>query len=141
MRRAGGGSWTLQRRRASVLAASRVAVFVPRVLLTLAAFLLLCASAKAQEKVTETLRVPTVDGKEVSVEVTRPAQGRVPVILTYSPYNDLSGNGASDDRWVPLGYARAIGDVLGTRNSSGCWDYGGPKEQQSGVDLVNFLAA
>ena len=31
--------------------------------------------------------------------------------------------------------------MLGTRNSSGCWDYGGADEQQSGVDLVNFLAA
>ena len=30
--------------------------------------------------------------------------------------------------------------MIGTRNSSGCWDYGGAKEQQSGVDLVNFLA-
>jgi X-Pro dipeptidyl-peptidase len=107
----------------------------------MAAFFCLCGSAIAQESVTETLRVPTVDGKEVSVEVTRPASGRVPVILTYSPYNDLAGDGASNDRWVPLGYARARGDVLGTRNSSGCWDYGGPKEQQSGVDLVNFLAA
>jgi X-Pro dipeptidyl-peptidase len=35
---------------------------------------------------------------------------------------------------------RAVADVLGTRNSSGCWDYGGPKEQRSGVDLVKFLA-
>jgi len=43
--------------------------------------------------------------------------------------------------FVPKGYARAVADVLGTRNSSGCWDYGGRKEQQSGVDLVNALAA
>ena len=42
---------------------------------------------------------------------------------------------------MPKGYARAVADVLGTRNSSGCWDYGGADEQQSGVDLVNFLAA
>jgi X-Pro dipeptidyl-peptidase len=34
-----------------------------------------------------------------------------------------------------------VAAVPGTRNSSGCWDYGGLKEQQSGVDLVNFLAA
>jgi X-Pro dipeptidyl-peptidase len=70
------------------------------------------------------------------------------VILTYSPYNTLSENTtpnlANDDlgqRYVPRGYARAVADVLGTRNSSGCWDYGGADEQQSGVDLVNFLAA
>ena len=28
----------------------------------------------------------------------------------------------------------------GLRNSTGCWDYGGPLEQQSGVDLVAALA-
>jgi predicted acyl esterase len=70
------------------------------------------------------------------------------VILTYSPYNTLSEymtpNLANDDigqRYVPKGYARAVADVLGTRNSSGCWGYGDANEQQSGVDLVNFLAA
>ena len=41
---------------------------------------------------------------------------------------------------MPRGYARAVADVIGTRNSSGCWDYGGAAEQQSGVDLVNFLS-
>ena len=66
------------------------------------------------------------------------------MILTYSPYNVINEPEPSNDalatRYIPKGYARAVGDVLGTRNSSGCWDYGGPKEQQSGVDLVNFLA-
>ena len=100
------------------------------------------APALAQDPgvVTETLRVPTVDGKEVSVEITRPDGVRAPVILTYSPYNHIRTGDAIRDRYVPKGYARAVADVLGTRNSSGCWDYGGPKEQQSGVDLVNFLA-
>jgi X-Pro dipeptidyl-peptidase len=77
-----------------------------------------------------------------------PGDPDAPVILTYSPYNTLSEttspNLANDDlgqRYVPLGYARAVADVLGTRNSSGCWDYGGPLETRSGVDLVNFLAA
>ena len=49
-------------------------------------------------------------------------------------------NDALGEQFVPRGYARAVADVLGTRNSSGCWDYGGPKETQSGVDLVKFLA-
>jgi X-Pro dipeptidyl-peptidase len=124
-------------------AVSSVEGFVRRSILTLLALLTLAAPAAAQEPtVTETLRVPTVDGKEVSVEVTRPASGRAPVILTYSPYNSI-GAALGDDvgaRYIPKGYVRAIADVLGTRNSSGCWDYGGPKEQQSGVDLVNFLA-
>src|SRR5215207_7576063 len=93
-------------------------------------------------------RVPTVGGAEIAVEVMRPADNPdAPVILTYSPYNTLcettTPNLANDDlgqHYVPKGYARAVADVLGTRNSSGCWDYGGKDEQQSGVDLVNALA-
>ncbi|HZI91366.1 MAG TPA: CocE/NonD family hydrolase [Thermoleophilaceae bacterium] len=113
--------------------------------------LVLPAAAQAQaetETVYETLSVPTVDGDFLHVEIARPAgQDNVPVILTYSPYNSLSEgttpNLANDDlgqRYVARGYARAVADVLGTRNSSGCWDYGGLKEQQSGVDLVNALS-
>ncbi len=105
--------------------------------------------ALAAEPVFEKYKVPTVDGAEVNVEVMRPADNAdAPVILTYSPYNTLSEtttpNLANDDigqHFVERGYARAVADVLGTRNSSGCWDYGGADEQQSGVDLVNFLAA
>ncbi len=112
-------------------------------LLSLALFLLVPAAAQA-ETVTESYRVPTVGGAQVYVEVTRQAGVRSPVILTYSPYNVLGeGQETQDkygDRYVPRGYARAVADVIGTRNSSGCWDYGGAAEQQSGVDLVNFLS-
>ncbi|MGH3355033.1 MAG: CocE/NonD family hydrolase, partial [Nocardioidaceae bacterium] len=69
---------------------------------------------------------------------------RQPVLLTYSPYNSLGEpEPASDElaeRYVPRGYARAVADVLGTRGSTGCWDYGGRREQQSGVDVVQWLA-
>ena len=118
--------------------------------LTMAAVVLAFAAAPASaEIVHEKYRVPTVDGAEIAVEVMRDDdfKGRVPVLLTLSPYNTLgetrSGSLANDalgKRYVPRGYARAVADVLGTRNSSGCWDYGGPKETQSGVDLVKFLA-
>jgi len=105
---------------------------------------LLVPAAASAETVTESYRVPTVGGAEVSVEVTREKGVSAPVILTYSPYNVLNEGGETSDkygdRYVPRGYARAVADVIGTRNSSGCWDYGGAKEQQSGVDLVNFLA-
>jgi X-Pro dipeptidyl-peptidase len=105
--------------------------------------------ALGAEPVFEEYKVPTVGGAEIAVEVMRPADNPdAPVILTYSPYNTLSEtttpNLANDDigqRYVPMGYARAVADVLGTRNSSGCWNYGGADEQQSGVDVVNFLAA
>ncbi len=112
--------------------------------------LLAVAAAPAPAKVVyETYRVPTVDGAEIAVEVMRDDEvRRAPVLLTYSPYNTLyesrSGNLANDaygQRYVKKGYARAVADVLGTRNSSGCWDYGGRKETQSGVDVVKFLAS
>ena len=125
---------------------------MPRIVLTaLLALALLpsAANAQAEDTIYESLSIPTVDGDRIHVEVARPkGVADAPVILTYSPYNSLSEgtepNLAYDElglRYVPKGYARAVADVLGTRNSSGCWDYGGRKEQQSGVDLVNALAA
>jgi X-Pro dipeptidyl-peptidase len=111
--------------------------------------LALPGAALGAEPIFEKYKVPTVNGAEINVEVMRPADNPdAPVVLTYSPYNTLSEtnspNLANDDlgqHYLEKGYARAVADVLGTRNSSGCWDYGGLKEQQSGVDLVNFLAA
>ncbi|MDP9405337.1 MAG: CocE/NonD family hydrolase, partial [Actinomycetota bacterium] len=91
--------------------------------------------------------VPSVDGSVIRVEIRRDPKfdaAKQPVILTYSPYNTLGEPRPAEDpvgdRYVPNGYARAVADVLGTRGSTGCWDYGGPKEQQSGIDVVKFLA-
>lgn len=105
------------------------------------------AHAVASDVVYEVRYVPTVGGAEIRVEIQRDrrfdAAGQ-PVILTYSPYNSINGaKPAADsiaDRYVPQGYARAVADVLGTRGSTGCWDYGGAAEQQSGVDVVKYLA-
>jgi X-Pro dipeptidyl-peptidase len=74
----------------------------------------------------------------------------VPVVLTYSPYNDIrspqseleSTTGVLDgttDYYVPRGYARAVFDVVGTRNSGGCYDYGGYRERITGKKLVEYL--
>src|SRR3954470_3717725 len=120
---------------------------LPRVLvLALLAAGLLAAPARAAN-VEETIKVPTKDGR-IWAEIVRPdTKEKVPIILTYSPYNSLGenpGGSVADDSlaatFTPKGYARVVADVLGTRNSTGCWDYGGRKEQQSGVDLVNALA-
>ncbi len=118
----------------------------PCLLLT-ALFAALAAAPAHAAVVEKTYRVPTVDGAEVAVEVMRDDAAKPgPVLLTYSPYNTLGetrsslANDAHGRRLVPRGYVRAVADVLGTRNSSGCWDYGGPKETQSGVDLVKWLA-
>jgi len=105
------------------------------------------ASAAAADEVYEVHYVDSVDGAKIRVEVWRDTAfdaARQPVILTYSPYNSLSepepARDALGETYVPQGYARAVADVLGTRGSTGCWDYGGPKEQQSGVDVVEYLA-
>jgi X-Pro dipeptidyl-peptidase len=89
-------------------------------------------------------------------EVVRPvdADGEVvtdtPVILTYSPYNVIrsatnhTGSIATDAvarYFVPRGYARAAFDVVGTRESSGCYDYGGIRERETGADVVDHLGS
>ncbi|MGH3327365.1 MAG: CocE/NonD family hydrolase [Streptomycetales bacterium] len=104
-------------------------------------------SAAAQEEYSVHF-VPTVGGAVIRVEIWRDASydaAGQPVLLTYSPYNTLGEPDPARDslgeRYVPRGYARAVADVRGTRGSTGCWDYGGAAEQQSGVDLVEWLAA
>jgi X-Pro dipeptidyl-peptidase len=84
-------------------------------------------------------------GAKVRIEVQRDASiDDQPVILTLSPYNSLGEPTPAADavakRYVPQGYARAKADVIGTRGSTGCWDYGGAVEQQSGADVVRWLA-
>ena len=69
----------------------------------------------------EVIRPLTDDGKDVNA----------PVILTYSPYNIIGSpinqaasiaDDATAAYYVPRGYARAVFDVVGTRESSGCYD-------------------
>ena len=105
------------------------------------------AAAAESDQVYEVRYVPTVGDAVIRVEIWRDASydaDKQPVILTYSPYNSLAEPETARDSvgetFVPQGYARAVADVLGTRGSTGCWDYGGRKEQQSGVDVVKWLA-
>ncbi|HVF20307.1 MAG TPA: CocE/NonD family hydrolase [Mycobacteriales bacterium] len=98
------------------------------------------------EHVQEAIRVPTRHGTLFGF-VARPVVPDgvlVPTILTYSPYNSIgcpsnAGCDVNDAFYVPRGYARAVFDVVGTRESSGCYDYGGIRERESGFDLVEFL--
>ena len=101
------------------------------------------------QSVTEEYRVPTEHGTIFGL-VRRPvvpAGVKVPVILTYSPYNVQSrpSNQFSDisdamaNFYVPRGYARAWFDLVGTRESSGCYDYGGIRERETGAAVVDFL--
>ena len=105
------------------------------------------ARAATSDQTYEVHQVETVGGAVIRVEVWRDTSfdaAKQPVLLTYSPYNSLSepepARDSLGETFVPKGYARVVADVLGTRGSTGCWDYGGAKEQQSGVDVVKYLA-
>ena len=79
----------------------------------------------------------------LEVEHLTDSQGGIvpaPVILTYSPYSILGRNGDAA-HWNALGYSRAYADVVGTGNSGGCWDYGGPAEKQTAYDVIEAIAA
>jgi X-Pro dipeptidyl-peptidase len=103
--------------------------------------------AAAADIAYDVVQVPTVGGAHIRVEIQRDKRfdaAKQPVILTYSPYSSLAEPQTAADgiasRYNPLGYARAVADVIGTRGSSGCWDYGGKVEQQSGADVVRYLS-
>ncbi len=100
----------------------------------------LAVPGPAHAAVTRTYIVPTRHGS-IFLEVAHPsADGKTPVVLTYSPYSAL---GRNDDagRWTGLGMARASADVVGTGNSGGCYDYGGKREKETAYDLVEWIAA
>jgi X-Pro dipeptidyl-peptidase len=106
------------------------------------------------EWVYEEYRVPTDHGTIYGI-VERPVvpEGTlVPIILTYSPYNSLGrpANGAEAafehldgyaGYYVPRGYARALFDLVGTRESGGCPDFGGIRERETGAAVVDFLGS
>lgn len=111
------------------------------------ALLALPAPPASAAPVTSVHYVPTTlqDGstEHIRVEVRRDdrfdAQGQG-VLGSMSPYNlTPTGTGVGNGRSAE-GIAQAQIDVLGTRGSTGCWDYGGFDEMQAGVDAVRFLA-
>lgn len=126
-----------------------------RLLLSLSALALLVAGlslpSRAAESpypgfVAESAYVPTPHG-DVYVEFHRPAKGRMPVILQMTPYRYLYGNlraqgvqtSSYSERYTQQGYAVAFADLLGTGESDGCWDYGGPAEAAAGAAVVEWF--
>lgn len=95
------------------------------------------------------LTVAAADGTPLRVSVWRPETDEpVPVILVQSPYWSFLGDAKAGDRptwyidyFVPRGYAVALGEMRGTRDSGGCWDFGGELDQRDGYDVVEGLAA
>lgn len=91
---------------------------------------------------TEDLMVPSFDGTELHVQVTRPVtKGKVPAVLVSSPYY---AGGVSDRPyvmdWVPRGYAVVTADVRGYNLSGGCVEVWGPNEQEDQAFLVEWIA-
>ena len=104
------------------------------------------------------------------VDIIRPRTKpgvRVPTIMDASPYFNTLGRGWQgdcktptstpsvpqplcpsftpfpefyDDYFVPRGYAVALMDLRGTRNTSGCQVYGDRDEALDGVDVVDWIA-
>ena len=129
---------------AGMISGSSRARLVGALLLAVVTVPALPASA---ETVTSVHYVPTQlpDGTSelIRVEVRRDVrfdergQG---VLGTMSPYNLTPTGTGVGDGMSGEGIASAQIDVLGTRGSTGCWDYGGRNEMKAGVDAVRFLA-
>jgi putative CocE/NonD family hydrolase len=98
--------------------------------------------------VVKTTNVPVTmsDGTVLYVDVIRPANsggqalpGRLPVLLTQTPYNKNTPSlNFEDDYLVEHGYVQVIADVRGTGSSEGTWDSFGPREQRDGYELAEW---
>lgn len=123
-----------------------------------------------KDAVVEHAQVPSRNGIDtIWVDIIRPRTKpgvKVPTIMDASPYFNTLGRGwegncktahqpgigdplcatASafpefyDDYFVPRGYAVALMDLRGTRNTSGCQAYGDRDEVFDAVDVVDFIA-
>ncbi len=94
----------------------------------------------------------SVDDTELHVDIYKPeGEGPFPTILVLSPYWSFLGDSKDEqvqegfptwyiEYFVPRGYAVALGEMRGTRDSGGCWDFGGELDQQDGHDIVEELA-
>jgi len=104
------------------------------------------AAPAGAEPIAETISIETsFPGVTLNAAVRRPdTDEKVPILLTYTPYASLGDPEPANDSvaadFLDRGYARVVADTPGTHGSTGCWDYGGPIEQQTGVELVEQLA-
>ena len=104
--------------------------------------------------------IPTRDGTRLACDVYVPDQpNRYPALLSYShygkdlqritgkraPLSPLLGNGgleAGDSEYfVSRGYVHVIADARGSGDSEGEYCYQGPKEQEDGYDIIEWMAA
>ena len=110
------------------------------------------------ELIQETLRIPTHDGEQLSVEITRPDTDEpVPVVMEASPYHGTSADydgirifpdPVDEDGeqlgltgyFAPRGYAVAMVALRGTDRSTGCLDHLGQDDAADLHDAVEWLA-
>lgn len=110
----------------------------------------LLSKVRFDTRIRDTLDIASsVDGVPLRVDVYRPpGEGPYPTILVLSPYWAFVSDAKAQetptwyiDYFVPRGYAVALGEMRGTRESGGCWDFGGRLDQMDGHDIVEGLAA
>jgi hypothetical protein len=103
--------------------------------------------APVASAVVKTTNVPVTmsDGVVLYLDVVRPADasgnplpGRLPVLLTQTPYNKNGPLSFEDDYLVEHGYVQVIADARGTGSSEGTWDSFGPREQRDGYELAEW---
>lgn len=102
------------------------------------------------------VEVPSRDGTLIAARTYRPNafHGRLPAVLVFSPYHSLLGLYLKEgedldvidhaDCITPFllarGYAVVLGDMRGTHDTEGCFDYGGPDDRDDGYALVQWIA-
>jgi putative CocE/NonD family hydrolase len=98
-------------------------------------------------------QIPSSDGTRISARVHIPTNFSepYPTVLILSPYWALNGYpkeqeslgvapASCDARFFnDHGYATVLADMRGTRNTPGCFDYGGPKDRADANAVVDWI--
>lgn len=90
--------------------------------------------------------IPMRDGVRLAADVYRPARagepvaGRLPTLLTRTPYSKGDGNLAEAKYFAARGYAVVVNDVRGRFKSEGTWRLI-VDDPQDGYDVVAWIAA
>ena len=110
-------------------------------------------------KIVRDVMISTRDGTKLACDIYMPDEpGEYPALLSYShygkdiqkvtgkrfPLNPLKGNGgleAGDSEYfVTRGYVHVVADARGSGDSEGRYNYQGPKEQEDGYDIIEWMA-
>ncbi|MFN2525093.1 MAG: CocE/NonD family hydrolase [Actinomycetota bacterium] len=104
----------------------------------------------------EDVQIESEDGTLLSARYYLPDayDPPLPTVLILSPYWSLAGLYVKEledadvleyadcmaETLLTRGYAVVLGDMRGTHNSDGCFDYGGPGDQADGYAIVQWIA-